>query len=330
MSKQLTIAVVVVIYYSAAFTIDLCQSIDPPRSNASATSAPSIKRSDESTGPTSASVDDFKEAKEDASKGETMIKAAATSHRKSINGLRKPPTITIPIKNAVVQALTPVDRNEADAAQHSPSRHSTDLDGSLGEIIYEDELPGEIGEWIPPPPPPPEHLFRRPSSYAPPVAASTFSRLTGISRHPGSSARLFGDDFALFLVILTIAGFFGLMLAMFMPFTFLLQQQPISVAPYPTGQYGSAYGQYGYPYGRRRRRRRNAPSTPIAWSMASQMGLADLMISSFFRALSQYEELNNKLTQGTYESSKFVSLANTFTPSTASASPNAVKIQTRG
>src|SRR5438552_2923581 len=39
----------------------------------------------------------------------------------------------------------------------------------------------------------------------------------------GSS--LFGDDLALFLVILTIAGFFGLLLSMMMPFTFLMAQQ---------------------------------------------------------------------------------------------------------
>lgn len=256
------------------------------------------KRVDEIT---LSSVDEIKESKE--SKGEQMIKASSSnSHRKSL-APRKPSSITIPIKNAVVQALTPlaVDRNEAEAAHLSPSRHSSDVDSSLGEIIYEDELQGEMGEWIPPPPPPPpEYLYhRKPSTYssAPAsVPASTFQRLTGITRYPhSSSARLFGDDFALFLVILTIAGFFGLMLAMFMPFTFLLQQQPLSVSPYPNGQYGAAYGQYGYPYGRRRRRRRHALNQPVAWSRATEIGLADFIIRSFFNALSHYEKLNHQL-----------------------------------
>lgn len=320
MSKQLTIAVVILVYsFFLFFFIAHSHSLDNISKNNG--SLPINKRNDESTGSTHQRIS--KEAKE--VKDETMIKSAATSHRKSISGVRRPPTITIPIKNAVVQALTPVDRNEADAAQHSPSRLSSELDGSLGEIIYEDELPAEIGEWIPPPPPPPEHLFRRPS-YTPSATASTFQRLTGITRHPGSSARLFGDDFALFLVILTIAGFFGLMLAMFMPFTFLLQQQPVSVGPYPGAQLGAPYGQYGYPYGRRRRRRHTS-AQPIAWSLASEMGLADLMISSFFKAITQYEQLNNKLSQGTYGTSKFVTLANT---STRSVGSNSVKIETRG
>lgn len=260
------------------------------------------KRVDEIT---LSSVDEVKESKD--VKRDSMMKASSNTHRKSLSP-RKSPSITIPIKNAVVQALTPlaVDRNEAEAAHLSPSRHSSDHDPSLGEIIYEDELQGELGEWIPPPPPPPEYLYRKPSTYSAPasVPASTFQRLTGITRYPhSSSARLFGDDFALFLVILTIAGFFGLMLAMFMPFTFLLQQQPLSVSPYPTGQYGSAYGQYGYPYGRRRRRR-HAPDQPVAWSRATDIGLADFIIHSFFKALSHYEQLNSKLDRKDSSSSK--------------------------
>lgn len=317
MSKQLTISVAIVV--SFFFFIHQSSSLQVQSSNVT------VKRNDDYT----PSNEDIKERKE--IKGETMVKAAATSHRKSINGgLRKPSTITIPIKNAVVQALSAVDRNEAEAAHHSPSRHSGELEGALGEIIYEDELPGELGEWIPPPPPPPEHLLSHRPSYSPAVPASTFQRLTGIARHPGSSARLFGDDFALFLVILTIAGFFGLMLAMFMPFTFLLQQQPLSVTPYPTGQYGS-YGQYGYPYGRRRRRRRDI-SQSIAWSRASEMGLADLLISSFFKALTQYEKLNNRLnTVNSYKSYDSFPLSNSLGKTPYSPLRfNSVKFKTKG
>lgn len=278
------------------------------------------KRVDEIT---LSSVHEIKEPKE--SKGGQMMKASSSnSHRKSL-APRKSPSITIPIKNAVVQALTPVsvDRNEAEAAHLSPSRHSSDADPSLGEIIYEDELQGEMGEWIPPPPPPPEYLYRKPSTYSAPasVPASTFQRLTGITRYPhSSSARLFGDDFALFLVILTIAGFFGLMLAMFMPFTFLLQQQPLSVSPYPTGQYGSAYGQYGYPYGRRRRRRRHALDQPVAWSRATEIGLADFIISSFFNALLHYEQLNRQLDREDDFSSSFSIVNNLHKAAIASMS----------
>lgn len=164
---------------------------------------------------------------------------------------KKPTTITIPIKNAVVQALTQVDSHEAEAASHKPSRHSP-YEGNHGDIVYEDEM-HELEGWLPPPPPPPEHLFRRPL-----IPATTLTSLSSIRAPSFMTGRLFGDDFALFLVILTIAGFFGLMLAMFMPFTFLMQQQPYAIG----GGYGyPPYGQvatsgiYGYPpYGRRRRR----------------------------------------------------------------------------
>ena len=193
---------------------------------------------------------------EDDSSSENALESRAIHRKKSAKS--KATTITIPIKNAVVQALTQVhDQPEAEAASHKPSRDSYDGDphgGHPGDIVYEDEL-HELEGWIPPPPPPPDHLFHRPL-----IPAGTFTRLSSIRAPSFMSGRLFGDDFALFLVILTIAGFFGLMLAMFMPFTFLMQQQPYAVAS--AGGYGypgyptpvpTTSGIYGYPYGRRRR-----------------------------------------------------------------------------
>lgn len=185
-----------------------------------------------------------------------------------------PKTVTIPLKNAVVQELTPVnDRHEVEGAGSSPARDGAGGDdmppGVLGEIVYEDEIPGELSDWMPPPPPPPEHLFmRRPGSLS---SSMSYQKLSSIVRpSSGTSARLFGDDFALFLVILTIAGFFGLMLAMFMPFTFLMQQQPLGgfAGGYPGAAAGLGYpaagissAAYGYPYGRRRKKRENLPLT---------------------------------------------------------------------
>lgn len=186
------------------------------------------------------------------------------------------PALTIPLKNAIIQELQPIDRHEAAAAtaarQHQLQDNIGIDDGVSGEIVYEDELGGELSDWMPPPPPPPPELsFRRrpfssPSFFAPSSSSSALSSLF----QPGASTRLFGDDFALFLVILTIAGFFGLMLAMFMPFTFLMQQQ-LPVGGYPVGIGGGGLGiggiggypgagvQSGYggypPYGRRRRKR---------------------------------------------------------------------------
>jgi len=177
----------------------------------------------------------------------TAVESRAVKRKKLQS---KPTTITIPIKNAVVQALTQVDPHEAEAASYSPSReYNPDRD-----VVYEDEMQ-ELDGWIPPPPPPPEDIFHRPL-----LSASTFTRLASMRAPAFLSGRLFGDDFALFLVILTVAGFFGLMLSMFMPFTFMMQQQqPYSVSSgYPGyGQVGSmgTSGIYGYPYGRRRRRR---------------------------------------------------------------------------
>lgn len=212
---------------------------------------------------------------------------------------KKVPTITIPIKNAVVQALAPVERHEAEAASHKPSRDSYDdpgggYGGVVGDIVYEDELPGDLEGWIPPPPPPPDTLFRRPSYSSPHhhLSSSSFTRLASMRPH-FSSSRLFGDDFALFLVILTIAGFFGLMLAMFMPFTFLMNQQPvgIGVGQYPYGQVTGASGVYGYPpYGRRRR------SLGHEQHAFRHSGSADFFFRLLMQALEKYDghETNNR------------------------------------
>jgi hypothetical protein len=188
---------------------------------------------------------------------QTVVESRSINRKKNS---KKPTTITIPIKNAVVQALTQIDPHEAEAASHKPSRdsHEGDHHSDHSDIVYEDEPYHELEGWIPPPPPPPEHLFHRPL-----VPAPTFTRLSSIRAPSFMSSRLFGDDFALFLVILTIAGFFGLMLAMFMPFTFLMQQQPYGISGgyggYPSyGQVPASSGIYGYPpYGRRRRRSLN-------------------------------------------------------------------------
>jgi hypothetical protein len=203
---------------------------------------------------------------------------------------KKPPTITIPIRNAVVQALAPIERHAAEAASYKPSRDSYDDPGGVvGDIVYEDEFPGDLEGWIPPPPPPPETLFRRPSYHSPHhhITSPTLTRLASIRPHL-TSARLFGDDFALFLVILTIAGFFGLLLAMFMPFTFLMNQQPVGVgiAPYPP------YGQvtatpssvYGYPYGRRKR------SVSHHHSQADDgFGSVDYFVRLLLQAMDKYD-----------------------------------------
>lgn len=154
------------------------------------------------------------------------------------------PALTIPLKNAIIQELQPIDRHEAAAATSSRLQDPGLDDPSVsGEIVYEDELGGELSDWMPPPPPPPPELTfrRRPFSFS--GLSSSSSALSSLFQ-PGTSTRLFGDDFALFLVILTIAGFFGLMLAMFMPFTFLMQQQ-LPVGGYPVGIGGAGLG--GYP-----------------------------------------------------------------------------------
>lgn len=223
---------------------------------------------------------------------------ADTSESRAVKDKRyrkKTPTITIPIKNAVVQALAPVERHAAEAASHKPSRDSYDDPGGfgggvVGDIVYEDELPGDLEGWIPPPPPPPETLFRRPSFHSSHhhLPSSTFTRLASMRPH-FSSARLFGDDFALFLVILTIAGFFGLMLAMFMPFTFLMNQQPvgIGVAPYPYGQVSSAPSSvYGYPYGRKRR----SVTYPSHAALFEASGSVDFFLRLLMQAMEKYDD----------------------------------------
>lgn len=212
---------------------------------------------------------------------------------------KRPPTITIPIRNAVVQALAPIERHAAEAASHKPSRDSFDEPASfgggvVGDIVYEDELPADLEGWIPPPPPPPETLFRRPSYHSPHhhQPSSTFTRLASMRPHL-SANRLFGDDFALFLVILTIAGFFGLMLAMFMPFTFLMNQQPVGIggiSPYPYGQVSSVTPSsvYGYPYGRRRRSADD--ETHSDWNSGS----LDFFFQLLMQAIIKYDDSNNR------------------------------------
>lgn len=145
---------------------------------------------------------------------------------------------------------------ERDAAENNRATGSSQLAeeplNGMGEIVYEDEqMQGELSDWIPPPPPPPPQGMIQRIVSRPTTTTASYNRV--FSR--GTSARLFGDDFALFLVILTIAGFFGLMLAMFMPFTFLLQQpyafgSPLAGYPAALTGYPGVYP----PYGRRRRR----------------------------------------------------------------------------
>ncbi len=72
-----------------------------------------------------------------------------------------------------------------------------------GEVVYEEESDGQSeGDyndlWLPPPPPP--QLFSGGHE-------SFFG--SGLKRYGN---KMFGDDFALFLVLLTIAGFFGLIM----------------------------------------------------------------------------------------------------------------------
>ncbi|KAI1307218.1 hypothetical protein HDE_00827 [Halotydeus destructor] len=133
-----------------------------------------------------------------------------------------------------------------------------------GEIVYEDEVPSELSDWIPPPPPPPPEALFRPARQWPLRGSSSNSQWGTVFNRgqlQTQNGRIFGEDFALFLVILTIAGFFGLMLAMFMPFTFLLQQPYGGLGGgtlgYPAGAAQGFQPQNiasGYPpYGRRRR-----------------------------------------------------------------------------
>ena len=229
--------------------------------------------------------------KEDEEEGSDPDASESRAVKKDKRYGKKTPTITIPIRNAIVQALAPVERHTAEAASYKPSRDSYDDSGGygsvMGDIVYEDELPGDSLEgWIPPPPPPPETLFRRPSHHSPHhhLPSPTLTRLASMRPHL-SSHRLFGDDFALFLVILTIAGFFGLMLAMFMPFTFLMNQQPVGIAPYPYGQVSSAPSSvYGYPYGRRKR---SANNQPRIFEASSSL---DFFLQLLMQALEKYDE----------------------------------------
>lgn len=158
--------------------------------------------------------------------------------------------------------------------QQQQSNNNNNQDDGTGEIVYEDELPNELSDWMPPPPPPPPEGVLRPLRGFPGGSSTQLVQSTsGFGSGLGGSvfkrgnlntgARLFGDDFALFLVILTIAGFFGLMLAMFMPFTFMLNQQqsPLGgingLGGYPNAVFaGNPGALVGYPYGKRRRRRK--------------------------------------------------------------------------
>lgn len=228
---------------------------------------PNIKRVDEKEDKVDESHDERREEKEEF-------------EGKSI---KLQPALTIPLKNAIIQELQPIDRHEAAAATSSRLQDpGLDDPGVSGEIVYEDELGGELSDWMPPPPPPPPELTfrRRPFS----SLSSSSSALSSLFQ-PGTSTRLFGDDFALFLVILTIAGFFGLMLAMFMPFTFLMQQQ-LPVGGYPVGIGGAGLGGYpgagiqsgygGYPpYGRRRRRRKRSTVEEQSIYEQSNMNIED-------------------------------------------------------
>jgi hypothetical protein len=72
-----------------------------------------------------------------------------------------------------------------------------------GEVVYEEESDiqneGDYSDiWIPPPPPLPLFSGGQESFFG-----SSIKRFGN---------KMFGDDFALFLVLLTIAGFFGLLM----------------------------------------------------------------------------------------------------------------------
>uniref|UniRef100_T1KYT6 Uncharacterized protein n=1 Tax=Tetranychus urticae TaxID=32264 RepID=T1KYT6_TETUR len=188
------------------------------------------------------------------------------------------------------------DNEEGGAASPEDSTGSGDYD------YRANDLP----DWMPPPPPPPpvsvppppsrptssSFLSSSPSSlqlgsfpgrtpaYPLPTHTSLFHVLPrhGPFAHrplePGASHQK--DEFTLFLVILTIAGFFGLIISMFMPFILLLQSQQQSL--------GSGLGglQPVYPLqpglvqpaqlgtgavvanGKRRRRKRNDNPTVIS------------------------------------------------------------------
>jgi hypothetical protein len=73
-----------------------------------------------------------------------------------------------------------------------------------GEVVYEEESDvqneGDFNDvWIPPPLPPPQLFSEDQGSFF----GSSLKRYGN---------KMFGDDFALFLVLLTIAGFFGLIM----------------------------------------------------------------------------------------------------------------------
>lgn len=90
------------------------------------------------------------------------------------------------------------------------------------ETDQENEQPLQLN-WLPPPPPPPSMALTSAESFESMLQHEN-AHLIGGQRLHGLSHRHHKEEFTLFLVILTIAGFFGLIISMFMPFTLLLSQ----------------------------------------------------------------------------------------------------------
>lgn len=146
-------------------------------------------------------------------------------------------------------------------ADSNSGSDSNDLsDNPLDSNDYTDEEP----EWIPPPPPPPPPLALLPAEDFGQFHLQSPTELVPRRRPIRGHQRR--DDFTLFLVILTIAGFFGLIISMFVPFVLLLQSQmggygsmgglqPSIIPATLGGMPGTVLGPGTLMGGRRRRRR---------------------------------------------------------------------------
>uniref|UniRef100_T1JUE0 Uncharacterized protein n=1 Tax=Tetranychus urticae TaxID=32264 RepID=T1JUE0_TETUR len=111
-----------------------------------------------------------------------------------------------------------------------------------------------LPDWLPPPPPPPPKTFSLlPFTSAPqPLESSPYPSPTSLSpfnilprRRPFDQRPLDPgldqqDELTLFLVILTIAGFFGLIISMFLPFSLLLKSHQQSLGS-PIGGFQPSY-----------------------------------------------------------------------------------------
>lgn len=109
---------------------------------------------------------------------------------------------------ASVYSINKHDSNTNAIKKFGPKRYDVSLSPSSqsGDAYYEDESEWQGSEdhnepWLPPPPPPhlPEHHVEH-ESYSHSPLQKRFGH------------KIFGDDFGLFLVLLTIAGFFGLLM----------------------------------------------------------------------------------------------------------------------